>query len=400
MSTRRIAIIGAGPIGLEAALHARERGYEARVFEAGSVGEHLLRWGHVRMFSPWHMNHSPLGVQALGGSFRSPADGEFLTGAEHVARYLRPLAGVPLLAGCIHERTRVLGIARDGLLKGDGIGGGREGHPFRLLVEGPRGESIVHADTVIDASGTYGLPNRLGAGQLPTCGERELQSRIDYTLRDVAGAQRERFAGRRVLVVGAGYSAATALDALLALDGTTVVWATRGEAPQPYVRIENDPLPERDRLGAFGNTLAAGAEPRIEHRAQTTIEALEPRGDGFSVVLCSAGRRERLDVDRILAHVGFSPDRSLYSELQVHECYASFGPMKLAAALLGNATADCLTQSSAGPEALRNPEPSFFILGAKSYGRNSQFLIRLGLEQVRDVLGLLADQPRLDLDAN
>ena len=34
--------------------------------------------------------------------------------------------------------------------------------------------------------------------------------------------------------------------------------------------------------------------------------------------------------------------------------------------------------------------PNFFILGAKSYGRNSQFLMRIGWAQVDDVLGLLA----------
>jgi len=34
---------------------------------------------------------------------------------------------------------------------------------------------------------------------------------------------------------------------------------------------------------------------------------------------------------------------------------------------------------------LRNPEPGFFILGAKSYGRNSNFLLRIGWQQVDDV---------------
>jgi hypothetical protein len=34
---------------------------------------------------------------------------------------------------------------------------------------------------------------------------------------------------------------------------------------------------------------------------------------------------------------------------------------------------------------LRNPEPNFFLLGAKSYGRNSQFLMRTGYDQVNEV---------------
>ena len=36
-----------------------------------------------------------------------------------------------------------------------------------------------------------------------------------------------------------------------------------------------------------------------------------------------------------------------------------------------------------------NPERDFFVLGAKSYGRNSAFLLKLGFEQVASVLELL-----------
>ncbi|MFE0808486.1 hypothetical protein ACFW4M_00915 [Streptomyces sp. NPDC058794] len=37
---------------------------------------------------------------------------------------------------------------------------------------------------------------------------------------------------------------------------------------------------------------------------------------------------------------------------------------------------------SVGVDALRNPEPHFFILGAKSYGGLNTFLLRTGCEQV------------------
>jgi hypothetical protein len=58
--------------------------------------------------------------------------------------------------------------------------------------------------------------------------------------------------------------------------------------------------------------------------------------------------------------------------------------MKLAASLLSSSS-DCLTQTSQGIETLTNPEPDFYILGSKSYGRNSSFLMRLGWQQVDDV---------------
>jgi NADPH-dependent 2,4-dienoyl-CoA reductase/sulfur reductase-like enzyme len=54
-----IAILGAGPIGLEAALAAAERALPFTLYEADpEVGGHVRRWGHVRTFTPWEMNVS------------------------------------------------------------------------------------------------------------------------------------------------------------------------------------------------------------------------------------------------------------------------------------------------------------------------------------------------------
>src|SRR5262249_11343947 len=100
---------------------------------------------------------------------------------------------------------------------------------------------------------------------------------------------------------------------------------------------------------------------------------------------------------RVIANVGYSPDHDLYRELQVHECYASMGPMKLAAALLKLNSADSLSIPAQGANNLRNPEPNFYILVSKSYGRNSQFLLGAGFEQVREVFTLITGKADLDL---
>jgi len=91
----------------------------------------------------------------------------------------------------------------------------------------------------------------------------------------------------------------------------------------------------------------------------------------------------------VLSLTGYVGDHDLYRQLQVHECYATCGPMKLSAALLGVAGGDCLTQSTHGVETLTNPEPGLYILGIKSYGRNNTFLMRVGWEQVAEVFGAL-----------
>ena len=57
----------------------------------------------------------------------------------------------------------------------------------------------------------------------------------------------------------------------------------------------------------------------------------------------------------------------------------------------GGAGGDCLAQESPGAEVLRSPEPNFFVVGAKSYGRGSAFLLVMGYEQVEQVVGLCGD---------
>ncbi|MEA2138486.1 MAG: hypothetical protein QOG56_1636, partial [Solirubrobacteraceae bacterium] len=115
------------------------------------------------------------------------------------------------------------------------------------------------------------------------------------------------------------------------------------------------------------------------------------RGERIVVTLRNGGPEE-VEVDRILALNGGVGDHGLYRQLQVHECYATSGPMNLAATLLGEGGLDCLAVPAHGAETLRNPEPGFFILGAKSYGRNSRFLLRTGWQQVDDVFRSLIEQ--------
>jgi hypothetical protein len=155
--------------------------------------------------------------------------------------------------------------------------------------------------------------------------------------------------------------------------------------------VEGDPLPERARLTRAAAELVRGGSSAVEARLGYVTEALAPR-DGRIAVTLRNGLPEEVTVDRVLALNGGVGDYSIYRQLQVHECYATSAPMKLSAALLGAAAGDCLDQQPHGPETLTNPEPGFFILGAKSYGRNSQFLMRIGWAQVDDVMGLLAAQ--------
>jgi thioredoxin reductase len=407
IDTPRIAVLGAGPIGLEAALYARSLQLPVTVYESGQVGEYLRRWGFVRLFSPFGMNVTSLGrnaIQKENPRHEFPGHNDCTTGVEHLAAYLEPLARTSLLRDCLRTNTRVLHLGRRGCLKTEAAGDPRRGQqPFRLLLRENNGtEHIEEADIVLDCTGTYGQHRWLGDGGIPAVGELAAETNVAYGLEDVLGKQQGAYAGKNVLVIGAGYSAATTVCNLSALaqehPDTWILWLARGKSSQPIHRIANDPLKERDRLAMRANTLATRGEGNVEFHAQTVIDALQPLGPnkGFRVSGRCAGKPQTWEVDRIIANVGYTPNTDLYRELQVHECYASLGPMKLAASLAADG-ADCLQQRSHGAETLRNPEPNFYILGAKSYGRNSQFLVRIGFEQVREVFTLVLRKPDLDL---
>ncbi len=398
--TPRIAVLGGGPIGLEAALTARSLGYPVSLYERGETAGNVRDWGHVHLFTPWSLNVSGLGERRLmeTGHLAQPLSGssDCPRGTEFREQYLIPLSRLPEMNGVIREHTRVIAVGRAGLLKGDMKGRAEE--PFRLLLETPNGETTATADVIVDATGTYGNPTWLGAAGIPAPGERALADHIVTGLPDVPGALRSRVEGRQVLVVGGGFSAATTVCALLELDETTVRWATRAGSP-PLEEIPGDPLPTRLELTRRANALAAGADPRLQHIPFSTVTSLEPGADReVRVTLESPSGPRTLTVDVVVNQTGFRPDRDLHRELQIHECYASEGPMKLSAALLGAGEGDCMTQEGFGPETLVNPEPGYFIVGQKSYGRGARFLLRIGREQVRDVFRLVSGNRALDPD--
>jgi NADPH-dependent 2,4-dienoyl-CoA reductase/sulfur reductase-like enzyme len=389
-----LAILGAGPIGVEAALAAAERGLDFTLYEAApAVGGHLRSWGLVRLFTPWSMNLSRrMRARLLAADLAAPDGDACPTGAELLERVLEPLAGLPEIAPRLRLGTRVVSVGRQGLLKHEEIASSVRGsRPFRILLRDPAGREWTEtAATIVDATGTWSHPNALGDGGIAAPGEAGLGPLVTHELPDIESDP--DWASVRVLLVGSGHSAQTAALRLAERRSPNRgwVWAMRRPPAPPR---DDDPLGERRALGKAARAIALEPPPGCEVYRRAVVEGLSRTGDGVAVALraLDGGASNQVTVDRVLALVGSSPDESLYRQLQVHECYASAAPMKLAAALLaqGGGDADCLDQAAMGVDALRNPEPGFFILGAKSYGRNNNFLLRIGYDQVEEVFATL-----------
>jgi thioredoxin reductase len=315
---------------------------------------------------------------------------------------IEPAAHVPALAKRLHTHAQVVHVGRRGLVKSDDGAERRRAQPFRLLVRDAGGrENFLHAFTVIDASGVYGQPNWAGDGGIPARGELYLAPQLSYHVDDVLGLRRERYAGKRVMVIGAGASAATSVGDLarLAADapGTSVVWVTRGAAAAlDAARRDDDPLPERRALLERARGFARGGDPAVTHVGGARVEGFEFNSatHRYRVALAIGDQPRVEEVDQIIVNTGFAPDASLYRELQIHECWSSGGPMKLSAALSESGASDCLTVPAFGADALEHPEPDFYILGHKSYGRNPHFLLETGYRQVADVVERIASRLR------
>jgi len=390
----RLAILGAGPTGLEAALAAADLGWPFTLYEAADgPAAHVREWGHVRLFTPWDLDVSPRMARHLeAAGVAVPAGTGCPTGDELCERLLDPVAALPEIAPAVRFGARVVSVGRRGLLKHEEIATAERGaKPFRLLVSrADGGEEVVDADVVLDCTGTWGHPNTTGDGGIPAVGESGLEGQIRRTLPDVAAEEAE-WAGRTVLVVGSGHSAQTAAGDLAALarrqPTTEVVWAVRSPEPT-WGAVADDPLPERAALVERSRALAGDGEPAVRMETGVVVEAMAER-DGRLAVTLRNGTTSEVVVDKVLSLTGAVGDNSIYRQLQVHECYATAAPINLSAALLGAAGGDCLQQESHGVDVLRNPEPNFFILGSKSYGRVNQFLMRVGWEQVDEVLSAL-----------
>jgi hypothetical protein len=386
----RIAIVGAGPVGLEAALYARFLGYDVDVYERGRVAEHLLRQAHVRPFTPWGMNVSALAIAALRTQDEKwqPASADALmTYGELVARYFLPLAQSDLLSDSVQEQNTVVAVGREGLLRGDFAADERRADVmFRLLVRDAEGtERIEHADVVLDCSGTYAVPNYLGCGGMPAVGEVACRDRIEYDVPEVLGADRERYVGRSTLVIGSGHAAATTVTALAALSAadrsTQITWAARREAGGPdggpIVEVAGDPFPARAELARNANALAAQPSGPVEFLLQTHVEAISfDSATGKSSVEFTGRGAGHREFDRIVANVGHRPDATLYTELQAGEP----------------------PDSRDAPDApLAFAEPDFYVLGQKSFGRAPGFNLAIGREQIRNLFKILGDRDGLDL---
>jgi thioredoxin reductase len=386
-----VAVIGAGPVGLAAAAQLLERGLDVVVFEAGtSAGSAVQQWGHTRLFSPWEFLVDDAAARLLDRTdWNAPAAKKLPTGHELVRDYLAPLAATTELAPRIRYRSRVLAVSREGMDRTRSTNRGST--PFLLRLDTQDGIQDVTARAVIDTSGTYSTPNALASNGLDPLGAETVRDHISHALPDVLGAERDRYAGKHTLVVGAGHSAANTLIKLTRLarevPGTTITWAIRGTSPIRVYGSTDDELEERGKLGGTVHDLVRNGAIALVDRFE--IEHLEPTGNRVAVTGRRRGKRTSIEADVIVNATGFRPDLDMLREIRLSLDEIVEAPRALAPLIDPNLHS-CGTVYPHGVAELAHPEPNFFIAGMKSYGRAPTFLLVTGYEQVRSIADELA----------
>ncbi len=389
-----VAIIGAGPVGLAAAANCAERGIPYRVYEAGeSVGANLRDWGHVRVFTTWEQNLDPASRRLLEASgWKMSRPDAFPTGEDLYRDYLKPLAALPALNGHVVTGAKITGITRQGLDKVTSKG--REARPFELRIDTGNGKPRVDlARAIIDASGTWQNANPLGGSGLAAEGEHEHRAQIAHGMPDILGKQRRRYENKRIAVVGSGYSAIqTLLDlARLCQDApkTHVTWIVRGKnLAKIYGGGANDQLPARGKLGQTLKPLVDQGRIHLVHGFSTRAVA----NGGGRLTLAGAtatGSQDIEGIDEIIVCTGQRPDLEMTRELRVEldpwlESAKALGP------LIDPNIHSCGSVPPHGHREVSHPEPGFYTIGVKSYGRAPTFLLLTGYEQARSVVAAIA----------
>ena len=320
-------IVGAGPIGLAAAIAAKRTGLRARVLEAGAITHAIARYPTTMTFFTTS-ERLEIGGHPLVTASDKPTRKEALD-------YYRKVVANEGLDVVTHTRvTRVTPVA-----------GG-----FEVEAVNHRGETLrERAAAVLLATGYFDHPNRLDAPgvDLPHVSYRYLEGHPDY--------------GRDVVIVGGGSGAAdAALD--LYRHGARVTLVHRGPDFKRSLKYWIRPnLENRVKEGSIRALFHAHV--RAITPTHVAIERTPPD---------RPAERLELPADRVLLLLGYHADPALLA-----------GAGAEVEPTTGVATVD--------PETRETTVPGLYAIGSAGQGgRTSDVFIENGLPHARAAVAYLA----------
>lgn len=261
-----LTVVGAGPVGLAAAIEAKKLGLSCRALEKGTLCDTIYHWPRETVFFSEARN-----IEIGGHPFASL--GAKPTRREALA-YYRRLAEVEQLD--IRTYTTVSRIE------------GEEGR-FRVYYQDRNGEANLESRFVVVATGYYGNPNRLGVP-----GENLPQ--VHYGIEEVAPYWKQR-----VVVVGGSNSAVeTALELYRGGAKVTVVHHESEIRPRVKYWLKPD----------FDNRVQEGS---IRLLLNSHVREIMPA----EVAVECEGKMESLPADFVVVLIGYRAVDQLLQDAQV-----------------------------------------------------------------------------------
>jgi bacillithiol disulfide reductase len=267
--TSEVAIIGAGPIGLELAVALQRAGVDYVQFEAGQIGQTISWWPReTRFFSTTER------IEIAGVPIQNTSQ-QRTTGEEYLA-YLRAI--VEQFDLPVHTFESVVDL--ETLPAG-----------FRLLTQTSAGEREYTCQKVVFAKGGMDAPNWLNI-------QGENLPHVSHYFVDV-----HTYFRRRLLIVGGKNSA---------LETALRCWRAGAQVTISYRRREFDPQVVKEHL--LQDVLTQIKLGNIAFLPETRPVEITPE----SVILeCADGKRMLHPTDSVILHTGFRTDSSLFKKIGV-----------------------------------------------------------------------------------
>lgn len=186
-----IGVIGAGPVGIEAALYARFLGYNVIVWDkAAEVAANVGADDSQTL--PFSELVTPLALNALGAQSEAyaPRDSaEKLSAAEWKAEYLLPLSATDLIRKCFQLETEIQTVT---VRENDSVEAEEDAPPRLFTITAANEQSWDQVAAVIDTAGP--TPFFSGGPGYHILGAKSSTDSGEFTVRDGHHQVRKLFA--------------------------------------------------------------------------------------------------------------------------------------------------------------------------------------------------------------
>lgn len=401
-SPATIAVIGGGPVGVEAALYARFLGYHVLLLDSRRIGSRLIRWGNTPLSVSFGNAASPLGLAALEAQDATdglPATEARVTCRDYVEKYLIPVAKTDLLHDEVHINSPVVSISRAHWHPGRcATLQNRADDEFRIVVDSSaRGEYSHLADIILDCSAEGRTPTGIGPGGGLAVGQRRHQQDFEVGIRDLLDRDRDRFVGKHCVMFGddltACYNAVQFMELAHQQADTKLTWIlTQGTNQQVWL---NKIRAQSSDLGNHLERLLSSDNQAVITMPAWGAESIERNESGRWQIHLLVGDEDQLliEADTLLVTQTTNP-WSLASGLSIDLCSHGRLTKSSAAWLASQSHNEELVVSL---ESCVTSEPHYYVLGRKSAGGDWRFSFKHARQQIQQLFALIGGRAELDL---